>query len=40
VPIVVADPQGPHAEVFRRLAGAVAEEVARQAEARPRLSIV
>lgn len=40
VPIVVAEAQGPHADAFRHLAESVVEEVARQAEARPRLTIV
>jgi ATP-binding protein involved in chromosome partitioning len=40
VPIVVAEPQGPHAEAFRHLAEAVTAEVERQAEARPKLTIV
>jgi ATP-binding protein involved in chromosome partitioning len=40
VPITVAEPQGPHAEAFRHVAEAVVEEVARQDEMKPRLSIV
>ena len=40
VPIVVADPDGPHSEAFRRVAEAVIEEVARQSERKPKLSIV
>jgi ATP-binding protein involved in chromosome partitioning len=40
VPIVVAEPDGPHADAFRHVAEAVVEEVARQAEAKPKLSIV
>jgi len=40
VPITVADPDGPHAEAFRKVALAVNEEVARQSAARPKLSIV
>ncbi|MEA2602353.1 MAG: ATP-binding protein involved in chromosome partitioning [Acidobacteriota bacterium] len=40
VPITVAEPQGPHAEAFRQVAQAVVEEVARQDEMKPRLSIV
>jgi ATP-binding protein involved in chromosome partitioning len=40
VPIVVADPRGPHAAAFRQVAEATVAEVARQAEARPKLSIV
>jgi ATP-binding protein involved in chromosome partitioning len=39
-PIVVAEPQGPHAEAFRQVALAVVEEVSRQSAARPKLSIV
>jgi ATP-binding protein involved in chromosome partitioning len=39
-PIVVAEPHGPHAEAFTRVAEAVMEEVARHSAARPRLSIV
>jgi ATP-binding protein involved in chromosome partitioning len=38
VPIVVAQPEGPHAEAFRRVAEAVAAEVA--AAERPKLTIV
>ena len=40
VPIVVAEPRGPHAEAFHRVAEAVVEEVARQEELKPKLSIV
>jgi ATP-binding protein involved in chromosome partitioning len=40
VPIAVADPQGPHADAFRRVAEAVVAEVARQEEMKPRLTIV
>ncbi|MGH9362890.1 MAG: Mrp/NBP35 family ATP-binding protein [Thermoanaerobaculia bacterium] len=40
VPIVVAEPQGAHAAAFREVARAVAAEVARQKELRPKLSIV
>jgi ATP-binding protein involved in chromosome partitioning len=40
VPIAVAEPRGPHANAFREVAAAVTEEVARQAEAKPKLSIV
>jgi ATP-binding protein involved in chromosome partitioning len=40
VPIVVAEPRGPHAEAFRRVAEAVADEVVRQEELKPKLSIV
>ena len=40
VPITVAEPQGPHAAAFRHVAEAVVEEVARQDEMKPRLSIV
>jgi ATP-binding protein involved in chromosome partitioning len=40
VPITVAEPKGPHAEAFRHVAEAVVEEVARQDEMKPRLSIV
>jgi ATP-binding protein involved in chromosome partitioning len=40
VPIAVAEPKGPHAEAFRRLAGAVVEEVAQQEAVKPKLSIV
>ncbi len=39
-PIVVSQPEGPHAEAFRRVARAVVEEVARNAAARPKMSIV
>jgi ATP-binding protein involved in chromosome partitioning len=40
VPISVADPKGPHAEAFRGLARQVVEEVARQDEMKPKLTIV
>jgi ATP-binding protein involved in chromosome partitioning len=40
VPIVVAEPRGPHADAFRRVAQAVVEEVARQEAVKPKLSIV
>jgi ATP-binding protein involved in chromosome partitioning len=40
VPIVVAEPQGPHVAAFRRVAEAVVAEVARQSAARPKLSIL
>jgi ATP-binding protein involved in chromosome partitioning len=40
VPIVVARPDGTHAQVFRQLAESVAAEVERESAARPRLSIV
>ncbi len=40
VPIVVAEPRGPHAASFRRIAEAVVAEVARQSAARPKLSIL
>ncbi len=39
-PIAVAEPRGPHAAAFQRVAGAVIEEVARQEAATPKLSIV
>jgi ATP-binding protein involved in chromosome partitioning len=39
VPIVVAEPQGPHADAFRHVAEAVVEEVSRQSAAKPKLSI-
>ncbi len=39
-PIVVAEPEGPHAQAFRKVAEAVVAEVARQLEQRPKLSIV
>ncbi|HEX7180995.1 MAG TPA: Mrp/NBP35 family ATP-binding protein [Thermoanaerobaculia bacterium] len=39
-PIVVSEPRGAHADAFRHVAEAVVEEVARQADLRPRLSIV
>jgi ATP-binding protein involved in chromosome partitioning len=40
VPIAVAKPKGPHAEAFKKVAEAVAQEVERQADAKPRLTIV
>jgi ATP-binding protein involved in chromosome partitioning len=40
VPISVADPKGPHGEAFRRVAREVVEEVERQAEMKPGLTIV
>jgi ATP-binding protein involved in chromosome partitioning len=40
VPITVAEPKGPHAASFRQVAEAVVEEVARQTELKPKLSIV
>ncbi len=40
VPIAVAAPHGPHAAAFREVARAVVQEVARQEELRPKLSIV
>jgi len=40
VPIVVAEPRGAHADAFRKVAEAVVEEVVRQAEMKPKLSIV
>jgi ATP-binding protein involved in chromosome partitioning len=40
VPITVAEPRGPHADAFRQVAAEVVEEVARQAEMKPKLSIV
>jgi hypothetical protein len=39
VPIVVAQPEGPHADAFRAVAEAVVEEVARHAAERPKLTI-
>lgn len=39
-PIVVAEPRGPHVDAFRHVAEAVVEEVARQSETKPKLSIV
>jgi ATP-binding protein involved in chromosome partitioning len=39
VPIVVAEPQGPHADAFRHVAEAVVEEVSRHGAERPKLSI-
>jgi ATP-binding protein involved in chromosome partitioning len=40
VPIVVAEPEGAHADAFRLVAEAVVDEVMRQAAAKPKLSIV
>jgi ATP-binding protein involved in chromosome partitioning len=40
VPISVSHPRGPHGDAFRRVAESVVEEVARQAEMKPRLTIV
>jgi ATP-binding protein involved in chromosome partitioning len=40
VPIVVAQPDGPHAAAFRRVAEAADAEVIRTSEAKPKLSIV
>ena len=40
VPITVAEPRGPHSEAFRHVAAEVVEEVARQEEMKPKLSIV
>jgi ATP-binding protein involved in chromosome partitioning len=40
VPIVVSDAKGAHAQAFRRVAESVVEEVVRQDEMKPRLSIV
>jgi ATP-binding protein involved in chromosome partitioning len=40
VPIVVAEPKGPHGDAFRGIAQAVVAEVARQDEMKPRLTIV
>jgi hypothetical protein len=40
VPIVVAEPKGRHAEAFRHVAESVVQEVARQEELKPRLTIV
>jgi ATP-binding protein involved in chromosome partitioning len=40
VPIAVADPDGPHGEAFRRVAGEVVAEVARQEAMKPGLTIV
>jgi ATP-binding protein involved in chromosome partitioning len=40
VPIVVAEPDGPHAEAFKRVSEAVVDEVAHQTEMKPKLSIV
>lgn len=39
-PIAVANPDGPHAQAFRRVAEAVAEEAEKQAAEKPRMSIV
>jgi ATP-binding protein involved in chromosome partitioning len=40
VPITVADPKGPHGDAFRRVAGSVVAEVARQEETKHKLTIV
>ena len=40
VPIAVAEPKGPHAEAFRKVAQEVVAEVARQDEMKPKLTIV
>ena len=40
VPIVVSEPQGPHADAFRHVAEAVVEEVERHEAVKPKLSIV
>jgi ATP-binding protein involved in chromosome partitioning len=40
MPIVVAEPQGPHGDAFRHVAEEVVEEVARQEAVKPKLSIV
>ncbi len=40
VPIVIAESAGPHAGAFRKVAESVVEEVARQSEMKPKLSIV
>ncbi len=40
VPISVADPKGPHGEAFRRVAREVVQEVEKQAEMKPGLTIV
>jgi ATP-binding protein involved in chromosome partitioning len=40
VPITVAAPKGSHADAFRTVAAAVVEEVARQEEMKPKLTIV
>jgi ATP-binding protein involved in chromosome partitioning len=40
IPIAVAEPKGPHAASFQKVARAVIEEVARQDAATPKLSIV
>jgi ATP-binding protein involved in chromosome partitioning len=40
VPISVSHPRGPHGDAFRRVAESVVEEVARQDEIKPRLTIV
>jgi ATP-binding protein involved in chromosome partitioning len=39
-PIVVAQPDGPHAQAFRRVAESVAEEAEKRAAERPKMSIV
>jgi ATP-binding protein involved in chromosome partitioning len=39
VPIVVAEPQGPHADAFRQVAEAVVDEVSRQSATKQKLSI-
>lgn len=39
-PIAVANPDGVHAQAFRKIAAAVAEEAERQASEKPRMSIV
>jgi ATP-binding protein involved in chromosome partitioning len=39
VPIVVAEPLGPHADAFRQVAEAVVDEVSRQSAAKQKLSI-
>jgi ATP-binding protein involved in chromosome partitioning len=40
VPIVVAEPDGAHSGAFRQVAESVVDEVARQSEMKPKLSIV
>lgn len=40
VPIVVAEPRGRHADAFRHVAESVVQEVARQEELKPKLTIV
>ncbi|HSG41192.1 MAG TPA: Mrp/NBP35 family ATP-binding protein [Thermoanaerobaculia bacterium] len=40
VPIVVAEPKGRHADAFRHVAESVVDEVARQEELKPKLTIV